>query len=218
MDERIGGLFRPGRDRIGQASEMLTRAFFNDPKLTYVLTEPQDREAMGTHLLTFELNYGMHYGRVYATSPGMEGVAVWLPSSKSAITFWRAFRSGGMALSKNLGKENMKRLMNFSDQVDAYHARHAPGPHCYLFFIGVDPEMQGRGFAGKLIRPVLDRLDQKGTDCYLHTQNENNIGLYEHFGFEVVEQVTLAGTEILHTGMIRKAGGDPVESPGRAGP
>jgi ribosomal protein S18 acetylase RimI-like enzyme len=205
MVEQIGGLLRLGKDRISQASEMLTRAFFNDPKLTYVLSEEGGRKELGKHLLTFELKYGMNYGNVYTTSPALEGVAVWLPSAKSAITLWRAMRSGGMALQKNLGKETMKRLMNFSDQVDFYHLRHAPNPHCYLFFIGVDPALQGRGFAGNLIRPVLDRLDQKGVDCYLHTQNEKNIGLYEHFGFTVVEQVTLAETEIVHTGMIRKA-------------
>jgi ribosomal protein S18 acetylase RimI-like enzyme len=214
MVDQMGDLIRLGKDRIGEASGMLTQAFFNDPKLTYVLPEEQGRMERGKHLLNFELNYGMIYGSVYATSPTLEGVAVWLPSSKSAITFWRALRSGGMTLQKNLGKETMKRLMNFSDQVDSYHLRHAPGPHCYLFFIGVDPVSQGKGFAGKLIRPVLERLDQKGTDCYLHTQNEKNIGLYEHFGFSVVEQVTLAGTEIVHTGMMHKAGLSLVDTPG----
>jgi ribosomal protein S18 acetylase RimI-like enzyme len=210
-------LIRLDKDRIGQASEMLTRAFFNDPKLTYILTEERGRNELGRHLFTFELNYGLNYGRVYATSPALEGVAVWLPSAKSAITLWRAMRSGGMALQKNLGKETMKRLMNFSDQVDAYHARHAPDPHCYLFFIGVDPGSQGKGFGGKLIRPILERLDQRGIDCYLNTQNEKNIGLYEHFGFTMVEQVTLPGTEILHTGMIRKAGATEVDTQGRTG-
>jgi ribosomal protein S18 acetylase RimI-like enzyme len=117
-----------------------------------------------------------------------------------------------MALQKGLGKEGMKQLLAYSDQVDTYQKKHAPTPHCYLFFIGLDPRFQGNGFAGKLLRPLLDRMDKKNMACYLNTQNEKNIGLYEHFGFSVVEQVMLPGTEILHTGMVRKPGGDPARS------
>jgi ribosomal protein S18 acetylase RimI-like enzyme len=200
----MGGLTLLKREQIGPASEMLTRAFFNDSKLTYVLPDEDIRKEKGRHLFSFELRYGMNYGNVYATSPGLEGVAVWLPSERSEITFWRAMRSGGMGLQKGLGKDTMKRLLAFSDQVDAYHKKHAPAPHCYLFFIGVDPRFQGKGYGGKLLRPLLDRMDKKNLSCYLNTQNEKNIGLYEHFGFSVMEQVRLPGTDILHTGMIRK--------------
>ena len=50
---------------------------------------------------------------------------------------------------------------------------------------------------------MLDGMDRIRMDCYLNTQNEKNIGLYEHFGFTVIEQVRLPGSGILHTGMIR---------------
>lgn len=208
MADQKGDLILLAREQIGPASEMLTQAFFNDSKLTHVLPDEDIRKERGRHLFSFELRYGMNYGKVYATSPSLEGVAVWLPSERSAITFWRAMRSGGMALQKGLGKDNMKRLLAFSDQVDAYHKKHVPGAHCYLFFIGVDPRFQGKGFGGKLIQPLLDRMDKKNMSCYLNTQNEKNIGLYEHFGFSVVEQVKLPGTEIVHTGMVRKPDGD----------
>ena len=212
MVDRMGDLTLLTREQIGPASEMLTRAFFNDSKLTFVLPDEGIRKERGRHLFSFELRYGINYGRVYATSPALEGVAVWLPSERSEITFWRAMRSGGMSLQKGLGKDTMKRLLSFSDMVDAYHKRHAPTLHCYLFFIGVDPRFQGKGFGGKLLRPLLDRMDQKDMPCYLNTQNEKNIPLYEHFGFSIVEQVRLPGTEILHTGMLRKSGGGQARS------
>jgi ribosomal protein S18 acetylase RimI-like enzyme len=205
MIDQAGDLVRLSKEQIGPASEMLTRAFFHDSKLTHVLPEEDLRREKGRHLFAFELRYGLNYGRVYATSPALEGVAVWLPSDRSEITLWRAMRSGGMALQKGLGKDAMKRLLAFSGQVDAYHKKHAPDPHCYLFFIGVDPRFQGKGYGGKLLRPLLDRMDRKKMACYLNTQNEKNIGLYEHFGFTVAERVRLPGTEILHTGMVRKA-------------
>ena len=199
-----GGLTRLSKDQVGPASEVLTRAFFNDSNLTYILPDETERRERARHLFGFELRYGLRYGRVYATSQHLEGLAVWLPSGKSEITSWRAFRSGALRLQKGLGKENMDRLLAFSDLIDKYHKKHAPDPHCYLFFLGVDPAFQGRGWAGRLLAPVLLGLERRKIPCYLNTQNERNIPLYEHFGFQVIEQVTLPGTGIVHTGMIRE--------------
>jgi ribosomal protein S18 acetylase RimI-like enzyme len=204
MADPAGRLIRLAKDQVGPASEVLTRAFFHDSKLTYILPDEEERKERARYLLEFELKYGMRYGRVYATSPRLEGLAVWLPSERSEITFWRAFRSGGMSLQKRLGRENMDRLLAFSALVERYHKKHAPDPHCYLFFIGVDPAFQGKGFAARLLMPVLVSLEKKDIACYLNTQNERNIPLYEHFGFQVVERVTLPGTGIAHTGMIRE--------------
>ena len=206
-------LMRLSRAQIDPASEMLVRSFFNDPKLAYILPDDEERREKGRHLFAFELRYGLRYGRVFATSPNLEGVAVWIPSAKAAITFWRAMLCGGMRLQKGLGNEAMARLEAFSGQVDAYHEQHLPGPHCYLFFIGVDPRYQGQGYGGMLMRPMLEWLDEKGMPCYLNTQNEVNIGLYEHFGFTVVEQVTLPGTTFVHTGMVREPAGERGSSP-----
>lgn len=203
MVDHGGDMIRLSKEQIGPASEMLVEAFFNDPKLTHILPEEDSRREKGRHLFAFELRYGLNYGRVYGTSPDLEGVAVWLPANRSEITLWRAMRSGGMALQKGLGKDGMQRLLAFSGQVDACHKKHLPGPHCYLFFIGVDPRVKGKGYGGKLIRPMLDWMDGKGMACYLNTQNEQNIGLYEHFGFTVVEKISLPGSGIVHTGMIR---------------
>lgn len=202
------------RDQIGPASEVLVRAFFHDPKLTNILPDEKERMERGRSLFVFELRYGLNYGLVYATSSGLEGVAVWLPSDRSEFTLWRAMRSGGMVLRKGLGREGMRRLRLFSDQVDAYHHRHLQERHCYLFFIGVDPSFQGRGYGAKLIRPVLDWMDRRQVTCYLNTQNEMNIGLYEHFGFSVVEKAALPGSAIIHTGMIRY----PITRDGGTGP
>jgi ribosomal protein S18 acetylase RimI-like enzyme len=213
MGAQVGDTIRLSKEQIGPASEMLVEAFFNDAKLTHVLPDKNTRREQGRHIFAFHLRYGLHYGRVFATSPNLEGVAVWLPSERSEVTFWRAMRSGGMALQKGLSKDAMQRLLAFAEQVDVYHKKHLPVRHCYLFFIGVDPRFQGKGDGGKLVRPVLDWMDRKQMACYLNTQNEKNIKLYEHFGFAMIEQVILPGSGILHTGMVRYPvvqGGDSI--------
>jgi ribosomal protein S18 acetylase RimI-like enzyme len=203
MAELKGDIVRLLRQQVGQAGAMLTRAFSDDPKLTHLIPDITAKKELSRYLFEFELQYGMNYGDVYTTSPAVEGVAVWLPSTKSEITFWRAFRSGSRGLQKRLGKKIMDRVMSFSTAVDTLHKKHAPYPHYYLFFIGVDPAYQKKRVASRLITPMLGWLDMQKLPCYLHTQNETNIGLYEHYGFQVIEQVVLPDSGIVHTAMLR---------------
>jgi len=203
MAELKGDIIRLSKQQIGQAGAMLTRAFSDDPKLTHLMPDMTAKKELSRYLFEFELQYGMNYGDVYTTSPSVEGVAVWLPSTKSEITFWRAFRSGGRGLQKHLGKKIMDRVMSFSTAVDTLHKKHAPYPHYYLFFIGVDPAYQKKRVASRLITPMLGWLDMQKLPCYLHTQNETNIGLYEHYGFQVIEQLILPDSGIVHTAMLR---------------
>jgi ribosomal protein S18 acetylase RimI-like enzyme len=203
MAELKGDIVKLSRQQIGQAAAMLTRAFFDDPKLIHLLPDITAKKELSRYLFEFELQYGMNYGDVYTTSPSVEGVAVWLPSSKSEVTFWRAFRSGGMRLQNQLGKTVMDRLMSFSQAIDNLHKKHAPYRHYYLFFIGVDPAYQKKRVASRLITPLIGWLDMQKLPCYLNTQNEKNIGLYEHFGFRVIEQLVLPDSGIVHTAMLR---------------
>jgi ribosomal protein S18 acetylase RimI-like enzyme len=203
MAELRGDIVRLSKDQIGLACAMLTRAFFDDPKLCHLIPDITAKKELSRYLFEFELRYGMNYGDVYTTSPSVEGVAVWLPSSKSEISFWRAFRSGGLILQKRLGKQVMDRVTSFSAVVGNLHKKHAPFPHYYLFFIGVDPAYQKKRVASRLITPMLGWLDMQKLPCYLHTQNENNIGLYEHYGFQVIEQLVLPDSAVLHTAMLR---------------
>jgi ribosomal protein S18 acetylase RimI-like enzyme len=61
----------------------------------------------------------------------------------------------------------------------------------YLFIIGVATEFQGQGFGGKLLRALIDTCDISGNSIYLETEIEQNVKLYEKFGFNTVKHITL---------------------------
>ncbi len=202
----LTGLMRLSKVDIDPAAEVLARSFEQDPKMTYFTSDTEEHRALARHILAFELAYGILYGEVYAPSPAMEGVAVWLPSEKAEISFWRAVRAGAFSLRRHVGGDVMKRILSFSEYTDALHREHLPGSHWYLFFIGVDPATRGREYASRLIRPMLARLDREGASCYLVTQNEQNVPLYEHYGFTVLAHSTIPGCDVEHVEMLREAG------------
>ena len=91
------------------------------------------------------------------------------------------------------------------DYIDAVHQRLAPFRHGFLQTIGVDPQFQGKGYAGRLLKPMLTRMDKEGLPCYLETLDEKNVPLYEHFGFRVLDESVIPGTELTSWAMLREA-------------
>ena len=90
------------------------------------------------------------------------------------------------------------------EYIDAMHKRLAPFKHWFLQTIGVDPQFQGKGYAGELLRPMFARMDKEGLPCYLETLDEQNIQLYEHFGFKVVEKAIIPKTSLTSWAMLRE--------------
>lgn len=96
-----------------------------------------------------------------------------------------------------------------SRQVDAsvcmksIHSEILSGRHIYLSTIGIDKEHRGKGLASVLMAPGLEMADREKLPCYLDTHNEQNIGLYRRYGFEVVHEGTIPGSDVRHWAMIR---------------
>jgi ribosomal protein S18 acetylase RimI-like enzyme len=104
-----------------------------------------------------------------------------------------------------LGRSGAARIRHVGDFIDAAHKRLAPFEHWYLQAIGVDPLSQGKGYAGRLLRPMIARMDEERLPCYLETLVEKNVRLYEHFGFEVIEEAPIPRTNLTNWAMLRKA-------------
>lgn len=58
-------------------------------------------------------------------------------------------------------------------------------PFLYVWFIGVDPENQGKGEGSRLLKSVLELAKKKNLPVCLETSTERNFRWYENFGFSV---------------------------------
>jgi ribosomal protein S18 acetylase RimI-like enzyme len=71
--------------------------------------------------------------------------------------------------------------------------------------IGVKPEFQGKGYGARLIRPVLERMDKQGLACYLETQDTQDVPIYEHYGFRIIDESLIPGTGLISRAMLRES-------------
>jgi len=202
----LNNLVRLTKPQIKPAAEMFAQAFQDDPLFASLIPDASERKLLLPNIFQFMIRYGVFYGGVYATSPNMEGVAVWLPSEKAKMTLWKMIWTGCFSLIYYYFKVGkfISRLLSYNEYAFNLHNRHAHFPHLYLFVIGVDPMFQERGYASALIKPMLARVDEEHLPCYLETQNEKNISIYQHYGFKVVQVGTIPGTDINHWAMLRK--------------
>jgi GNAT superfamily N-acetyltransferase len=193
-----------------KAIDVLFEAFRNDLFFNYMLGVRSKDARIAIPIHAFILNLGTKYGEVHAPSSRIEGVALWLPPDNARITAWKALRSGVLRLVKVLPR-NYKGAISFSKRMLAYarysdelHERYVPFPHWYLLAIGIGDDNRGKGYASKLIKPMLERCDRDKLPCYLETHNEKNIEVYRHFGFDVIDVGKLPGVEQRQWAMLRK--------------
>jgi ribosomal protein S18 acetylase RimI-like enzyme len=90
--------------------------------------------------------------------------------------------------------------------VDAFlSARHIEGPHFYLFVLGVDPSQQGRGYGKELLRRLNARADAAHLPCWLETDKESSVLIYERAGYEVVREETIPRLSNVRFWFMRRA-------------
>lgn len=202
MQPNLEDLTRIDASLIPQASEVLTRAFWNDPFDLYFFPDESSRRKCLPAFFEYRLKQGLRYGEVYATSPSLEGIAVWTDPTRVKSSFWRELFTGGFKLYRMYGGTIIKEMRQFEAFAMERHAKYARPPYMHLGPLGVNPQHQGKGHASRLIKPMLRRLDGEGVSCYLETQNKDNVSLYEHLGFEVVAEGVAPFLDIPHWDMI----------------
>jgi GNAT superfamily N-acetyltransferase len=171
-------------DRLA-LSAVLARAFIDDPVWTWIF--PDSSSSLRRLELTFRgyLSDTMRQGTVF-TTPGLEGAALWKPPGHWQLSNLSLLRS-----APDLLRAFGTRLFASLQVERAVEAKHPREPHWYLSVLGTDPEQQGKGVGGVLIRQVTDRCDGIGLPCYLESSKERNVPYYERFGFKVTGETRL---------------------------
>ena len=201
-EEQNGDVVDLEAHRLDQASEVMGRAFRNDHFLQYLVPDDTKRARLAPSFAGKVVRYCSLYGEVY-TTPALEGVACWLPPGNSAPTFSRMLRTGLLTEPLKFGWSGFRRFMDVVSYTEKVHERSVPGPHWYLWGLGVDPSHQGKGIGGALMQPILARADTDRLPCYLETMNETNVPFYRKHGFEVASDDEVPRRRLRVWAMIR---------------
>jgi ribosomal protein S18 acetylase RimI-like enzyme len=172
------------RSRLGEASDVLARAFHADPAWIWLIPDADRRRRLLPWL--FRVGFEVTAADVWATSGVVRGAARWLPPGRPSMRVGATLRAL-VTTPFRLGGTTAP-FLAYGRAVESLRMAVEPGPHWYLAGIGVDPEVQGSGIGSALIAPGVKAAAQAGLPTVLLTNNEANLPFYERHGFVVVRE------------------------------
>ena len=172
---------RIDRDRLGEASDVLARAFVDDPAWVWLVPDAAKRARLLPWL--FRVGFDVTAADVYVTPGRVLGAARWLPPGRPPMRIGATLKAIASTPFK-LGAATAP-FLAYGRAVEQMRADTLPGPHWYLAGIGVDPSAQRRGIGAALLQPGLEAAASAGLPTVLLTNNEANLHFYESHGFAV---------------------------------
>ncbi len=181
-------------NEMSQTIASIVAAFITDPLARFAWPSPHDH-LRAMPLATGEFAGGsFEHGTAYV-SADFCGAALWLPPDvhPNSDSLERVFRDTAKP-------EHLDDLLATFEKMEKWHPDE---PHWYLPLVGVEPNAQGNGLGGALMRHAITRCDREGALAYLESSNPRNISLYERHGFEALGEIQV-GDGPLVTPMLRQ--------------
>ena len=177
-------------------AQVLATSFEEDPLVAFIVPNKKTRvktvakffRAMGRLNIQNKLAFGV--------SDPLEGVAGWNFPDKPNISATPKDLLAFLPLLFSAYPFGAQRARAVFKQLDAMHKKYASEPHFYLDNLGVLPSARGKGLSSRLIRPFLQMADAQKVIAYTDTVTRSNVPLYEHFGFQCVEETFIPETGI----------------------
>jgi predicted N-acetyltransferase YhbS len=192
------------KEDIYEVLAVAESAFFDEELYKWVVPNNNERGALIKAFFQFRLEAGFNK-RVMAVAVDdkkkIAGAAVWIPpvedenSNKGNSPDF----NGYLSKFNNGIRERCYKFIGTVREAEEFFVK----PYWTLAPIFVHKEMQGKGIASLLINSQLKIIDSKHLPCILVTQEENNIPIYERYGFKVAVELPV-GAGIVSYGMIRK--------------
>ena len=197
---RTASLFK-NKD-VDRVLNSVALAYENYPMFNYIVSGKSKagsiKQIIKSSILASKVDYiGLTFGE------NNEAVAIFIKPNYKGAPALPFFFKGGLKLIFMHSLSIVLRLLNYENHAMKIKEKYSDDNCWYLFSLTVHPNYQHTGLATKVMQPMLDFFDATGQSCYLETNKECNIAMYEHYGFRLMEAGSIPGTDVMHYTMRR---------------
>lgn len=184
------------RDRFGEATDLLVRAFDEDPFFNFLTPDPDRRASFVGAVMGTNLALGAPRGAVKAVvDPELRGVCIWFAPHRYPIPFAEQARARAVAIGRAMTKGHaplslVTRALRAGELLDEAHIAQ---PYFYLQVLAVHPRFHGQGLGSSMLKVCCREADEARRPALLETSKEMNARLYRRFGFETIRTTILDG-------------------------
>src|SRR5262245_13044367 len=192
MNPEIGALAPAD---VGAAAGVLARAFRDNPGMLapFKGDSPEIRLRLLGPCIAGFTEAVLRFGSAEVVK--IDGAIVAVSLSFAPGAFPPPFRSQ-FWMAKGPIRSGLARALRFARIDQEMRRRHPHYPHWYLWFLGVEPTKQGQGLGSMLLQTLSERAHRDGAPCYLETDKQSSVRLYEKHGYKVENEEILPGVEL----------------------
>ena len=199
----IKNLHRMKKVDIDKYSECAALAYSEYPLFKY-LTNNKIRHNVVKNIISASIMSMNDKAIGIATEEDANAIAVFVPPNYTGSKAIPFLMCGGFKLVFTTPISIFYRLIKYENHAMQIKKKYTNHNCWYLYNITVKPEYQRQGMSSKLLKPMFKYLDRINQDCYLETHKEENVKIYEHYGFELLEVSKMEKTDIVQYSMLRK--------------
>lgn len=181
---------------IKRASEILTESFIDNPMFIYFFPESKKRRKILRMTFPIVIKVLESNGRLYVTSDHVEGLFCVSEHGEktkmakllhAALTCVIRLPQFLIHLSLLEFMRKASRLQPANSTLAAYKKRF--NNFLLVDSVCVDPAHRHQGHMTKMMNAAIEETNKRETFCLLQTETVQNVRIYKHLGFSVVEEV-----------------------------
>ena len=197
------GLYIATIDDIEQLASIAEDAYENYPLHNW-FTNGKYNASLSKKIMAISLKAVIKNGIIYSDSKDATGFAIWLPPNFKGINTFSFLAHGGISLIFQYGLPTILKMQSYENFAMALKKKHTNNKDWYLYNLSIKKVFQGKGKATELLTPMLNFCNENSYFCYLETNKEENVPIYQHFGFILKETTFIPDSSVSHFAMLKK--------------
>ena len=190
------------RGDIERFADALADGFSEYELFKYACHGKYDRRKM-SHFWAFNIVLNLPDAICIADSKEANSVLIYIPPRSKEPGLLSFLKAGIVKMAFKTGLRRSIRLARFDAEAQRVALRYKSADDGYLFAFATRLDKQGQNYGKLLIKALLHYLDATGQGCYLETLKPENVGLYEHFSFRLMEQTVIRPCNLTMFAMYR---------------
>ena len=166
------------------AVEILTKSFDSNKSVEYVIKGGAKRQQQIKSLMEYAFDMCMLFGEVYVSNNNMACALVLFPHQKRTT-----LKSIELDMKFLFYCSSIKKILQILKREEAIYSNHADEQYAHLWFLGVLPKEQGKGYGTKLLNELADHYSKKRLNIYLETSALPTVPWYKKQGFTEVKEL-----------------------------
>ena len=164
--------------------ELIYNSFKTNKSIKFMIGNDSKSDIRYRYLLEYSFKKAMLFGDVFINE-SKNCAAIVIDSRKKRFSLKSILLDIGLIINV-IGLNNLNKVMKRESLLKDFHPKN---DFIHLWYIGVDPEEQGKGIGSIMLKSIIE--EYKDIDMYLETSNSDNYHFYKKNGFRVVGDLDL---------------------------